>query len=125
MIKRIGLAMLLTLAACDRPADIASRNISMAADNFQVNRKIHFYNSWQGVDMLEIDGLCSLGNNDAAGTATVTCMIGPNSYKKHFLYLSSNTTVFVEQIDDLPVNTYHYAVMFNPAALIPNFQMPK
>jgi hypothetical protein len=128
MIKRIVLAIglaasLLGLAACERPADVASRNISQAADNFEVNRKITFYNGITGQGILVIEGLCSLGNFDSAGELSVTCKVGPNNYKKHFLGLSDNVTFVAEQIDGVAASIYHYKVYFNPSALIPDVDL--
>jgi len=45
-------------------ADIASKNLSKAADNFEIDRRIVFYNGITGDYMLELIGKCSLGNYD-------------------------------------------------------------
>lgn len=108
-----------TLAACSRPADVASHNLSVAADNFQIQRRIVFYNGITDTYMLTIEGRCSLGNSDDPGQLTVTCQTGPTEYKKHFLGLSDNVTYFVEQIDAATVDTYQYRVMFRPLSIIP------
>lgn len=107
------------LSACN-DADVASRNLSQAADMFQINRRIVFYNGITGEYMLSIEGLCSLGNADKARELSVTCKTGPASYKKHFLGLSDNVTYFVQQIDDAAVSTYHYAVVFKPSVIVPD-----
>lgn len=60
------LALSLSLSACT-DADIASSNLSKAADNFEVNRRVVFYNGITGEYMLSIEGLCSLGNYDSSG----------------------------------------------------------
>ena len=73
------------LAACEKDADIASRNISTAADMFEINRRIVFYNGITGEYILTIEGLCSLGNYDKKGELSVTCKTGRGQYKKHFL----------------------------------------
>lgn len=110
------------LAACS-DADIASNNLSTAADQFQVNRRIVFYNGITGEYMLTIEGLCSLGNYDANRQLSVTCKVGPTEYKKSFLGLSDNVTYFAEQIEPAAVNVYHYQVIFKPAAIIPDIQL--
>ena len=73
--------------------------------------------------MLEIDGLCSLGNYDPAGQLSVTCKVGPGTYKKHFLGLSDNVTYFAEQLDPLPVNSYQYRIIFRPAQIVPDIEL--
>lgn len=110
------------LSGCS-PADVASQNLSTSADNFQITRRIVFYNGITGQYILVIEGLCSLGNNDAAGSLSVTCKTGPDQYKKHFLGLSDNVTYFAEQIDSSSVDTYHYRVLFRPSEIIPDLEL--
>jgi hypothetical protein len=117
-------SVLLTLAGCDNAADVASRNLSTAADQFQINRRIVFYNGITGDYILVIEGLCSLGNQDSPRELSVTCKTGPDTYKKHFLGLSDNVTYFAEQIQDAPVSTYHYEVIFKPSVIIPDVRVP-
>lgn len=121
MIRKILLSVIavLAVAGCS-DADIASSNLSKAADNFEVTRRIVFYNGITGDYMLTVEGLCSLGNNDPARSLSVTCKTGKGEFKKHFLGLSDNVTFFVEQVDPMPVGTYHYRVMFKPQAILPN-----
>jgi hypothetical protein len=123
MKKFIGVAFAaLILAGCN-DADIASRNLSVAADNFEVSRRIVFYNGITGEYMLTVEGLCSLGNNDKARQLSLTCKTGPSAYKKHFLGLSDNVTYFVEQLEGNRVSAYHYRVIFKPAAIIPDIEV--
>jgi len=89
----------------------------------EINRRIVFYNGITGDYMLTIEGLCSLGNHDKSREISVTCKTGPNAYKKHFLGLSDNVTYFAEQIDGAAVNTYHYRVIFKPAAIVPDVDL--
>lgn len=110
----------LALASCRNDADVASQNLSTAADNFEINRRIVFYNGITGDYILEVEGLCSLGNNDTNKRMSVTCKVGPNSYKKHFLGLSDNVTFFAEQTDPAPANIYRYRVVFKPSVIIPD-----
>lgn len=114
-----ALALTTTLAACS-DADIASRNLSKAADYFEINRRIVFYNGITDSYMLTLEGRCSLGNNDSAKELTVTCKTGPDAYKKHFLGLSDNVTYFVEQLENADVSVYHYRVDFKPQTIIPD-----
>lgn len=111
------------LAGCTSDANVASANLSKAADMFEINRRVVFYNGITGEYILSVEGLCSLGNNDAKGQLTVTCKTGPASYKKHFLGLSDNVTYFAEQIDAANVSTYHYRVVFKPSTIIPDVQI--
>lgn len=125
MIKRILMAgAMLAIGACIlsscTDADIASQNLSTAADNFQVNRRVIFFNGITDKYLLTIEGLCSLGNQDTADELTVTCKTGPGLFKKHFLGLSDNVSYMVEQLEPQPVSTYHYRVIFKPQTIIPD-----
>lgn len=112
-------------AGCmDSDADVASRNLSKAADNFEVQRSVVFYNGITDKYLLQITGLCSLGNNDDRGTQiTVTCKTGKNEYKKHYLGLSDNVTYVVQQLEAANVSTDRYRVVFKPQALIPDIDL--
>lgn len=111
------------LGGCNSDADMASRNLSKSADNFEVNRRIVFYNGITDSYMLTIQGLCSLGNEDSTKRLTVTCKTSPTTYKKHFLGLSDNVTFFVEQLEPNTVDVYHYKVFFKPESIIPDIDL--
>lgn len=112
-------AMALAVTACS-DADIASQNLSKAADNFEVNRRVVFFNGITDRYLLTIEGLCSLGNNDKDREVTITCKTGPGVFKKHFLGLSDNVSYLVEQLEPQPVSTFHYRLIFKPQAIIPD-----
>jgi len=107
------------LASCT-DADVASRNLSKAADMFEVDRRVVFYNGITGDYILSVEGRCSLGNEDKTGRLSVTCKTGPDAFKKHFLGLSDNVTFFAEQLEPKDVSTYHYRVVFKPQTIIPD-----
>ncbi|KGC67312.1 hypothetical protein DP57_2338 [Burkholderia pseudomallei] len=104
-------------------ADVASKNLSTAADNFQINRRIVFYNGFTGEYMLTIEGLCSKDNSSTDTKLAIICKTGPNDYKKHFLGLSNNVTYFIEQLDPAPVSTYHYKVVFKTSVIVPDISV--
>lgn len=114
------LAAAATSAGCSPDADVASRNLSKAADMFEINRRIVFYNGITGDYMLTIEGLCSLGNHDTNRALSVTCKTGPTSFKKHFLGLSDNVTFFVEQMEPAQASVFHYRVVFKPQVIVPD-----
>ncbi len=100
----------LVLTGCS-DADVASNNLSKAADQFEVNRRIVFYNGISGEYILTIEGYCSLGNYDAADELTVTCKTGEGEYKKHFLGLSDNVTYFAEQVESEGVSADQWSAI--------------
>lgn len=117
------LTLIVVLAGCASDADVVSNNLSREADQFRVLRRIVFYNGITDTYMLTIEGYCSLGNFDAEKELTVTCQVGPDEYKKHFLGLSDNVTYFVEQLDGENVSTDHYRVIFKPSTIIPDIEL--
>lgn len=119
----LTIAAIATLAGCTSDADIASDNLSKAADQFEVARRVVFYNGITGEYMLTIEGLCSLGNRDKTRELSITCKTGPGAYKKHFLGLSDNVTYFVEQLQPQGVSVYHYRVVFKPSTIIPDLDI--
>ncbi|MDE1153576.1 MAG: hypothetical protein PW788_13655 [Micavibrio sp.] len=112
----------LGLAGCDtRQSEVVSQNLSQAADNFEIDRRIVFYNSITNTYMLEIQGKCSIkpGQN-TPGEIAVICKTGPDAYKKHYLAQSNNVTYFMEQLDSANVSAYNYSVTFNPQIIVPD-----
>jgi hypothetical protein len=101
-------------------ADTVSRNLSKAADEFEIDRRVVFYNGITGDYILSVEGRCSLGNTDPTGKLTVTCKTSKDTYKKHFLGLSDNVTFFAEQTEAKEANAYHYRVIFRPQSIIPD-----
>lgn len=95
------LAILVLMGNGCNDADVASQNLSNEANNFQINRRIVFYNGITGDYMLTIEGLCSLRNDDPA----------------------DNVTYFAEQIDSVTTDIYHYQVTFKPSVIIPDIQI--
>jgi hypothetical protein len=115
----------LGLAGCTSDASVASRNLSKAADSFEISRRIVFYNGITGEYMLSVEGLCSLGSAAETKAVTVTCKTGPSEYKKHFLGLSDNVTYFAEQVEPAKASQYQYRVVFKPMAIVPDIEIRK
>lgn len=112
----------LLLASCSE-ADTASHNLSKSADSFNIQRRIVFFNGITDTYLLTIEGACALGNHDKPGEISVTCKVGPDQYKKHFLGLSDNVSYFVEQTDAAYADPFHYKVLFRPASIIPDVDL--
>lgn len=121
-----ALLLIAALAACGKgtsKADVASKNLSTAADNFEIQRHIVFFNGITDKYLLEVTGLCSLGNFDTDKRLSVTCKVGPHAFVKHYLGLSDNVSWFAEQIKTKDVSVDHYRVIFRPSVLIPDIQI--
>ena len=118
----IVLAALL-LAGCATDADVASQNLSLAADQFEIDRRVVFYNGITGEYILVVEGRCSITADTTDDQLELTCKTGPESYKKHFLGLSDNVTYFAEQLEPSSVDVYHYRVIFKPSVIIPDVEL--
>jgi hypothetical protein len=127
MMKRILSALgivgvALGLGACT-DAEMASHNLSKAADMFEIQRRIVFYNGITDSYMLTIEGNCSINKDNQDNQLEVTCKTGNAQYKKHFLGISDNVTYFVEQIEGAQVGAYQYRVVFKPSVIVPDVEV--
>lgn len=119
----LSAAAAMLLVGCNEDdAKVASRNLSKAADNFEIGRRVVFYNGISDKYMLEIAGLCSLDSGTSAKSITVTCKTD-KGFVKHLLGLSDNTTYFVEQMKDAKVSVDMYRVTFKPSTIIPDIDL--
>jgi hypothetical protein len=108
------------LAGCTE-ADVVSDNLSKSADSFEVERRVVFFNGITDNYLLTIEGLCAIYEDGKQ--LEVTCKIGDEEYKKHFLGLSDNVSYFVEQTDAKYEDAYHYKVLFRPEQIIPDIEL--
>lgn len=122
----VALLALGGLAACSE-ADIANQNNRAAADNFELNRRIVFFNGFTDNYLLVIEGRCSVndetGKEGGAQQLEVTCKVGDDQTKKHMLGLSDNTSYFVEQLDPNESSGYHYRVILRPETIAPDVDL--
>ena len=120
MTRLIFALMIFTVVAvgCVNDARVASRNLSEAAENFEIDRRIVFLNGITDSYLLVIEGRCDL--RDQGNQLEVTCKIGPSAYKKHFLGLSDNVTYFAEQLETADVSVYHHRITFKPQSILPD-----
>ena len=117
--KRIVALMLVVVCLCTclvgcTEADNVNHNLSQAADNFQVTRKITVYNARTDLIIMEMEGNMSLSNN-TTNELVVTCMTGPNQYKKNYIYLNEYVIYVVEDITGTVTDPYHYKIHFYTA----------
>lgn len=110
---------LAALSACTE-AEVTSANLSKAADQFEIDRRIVFFNGITDTYLLTIEGRCSIEDEEIQ--LEVVCKTGPDAYKKHFLGLSDNVTYFVEQLEDADVDEFRYRVVFRPSVIVPDVE---
>jgi maltose-binding protein MalE len=103
-------------------ADDVNYNLSQAADNFEVVRKITVYNARTDMIVMEMEGLMSLSNNSTS-ELVVTCKTGEDEYKKNYVYLNDYVIYVVEDITGTVTDPYHYKIHFYTA--VPDFEWNK
>ncbi len=122
-LKYAAAFLAISLASCSQESDVASQNVSLAAHNFEVNRRCIFYNGITGEYMLTIEGLLSVKEADSQKRLEVIVKTGPQTYKKHYLGLSDNVSYFVEQLEPVKADPFHYRVIFRPTTIIPDIEV--
>lgn len=115
----IALFAVLLTSSCD-DAQVASQNISKAADNFEVVRRVVFYNGITGDYILSVTGLCSV--SDSGRSVSFTCKTDNGKFVKHMLGLSNNVTYFSEQLVAKDVSVYQYRITFKPDIIVPDIK---
>lgn len=110
------------LTGCASDADVVSENISKAADQFEIVRRVVFVNGITDKYLLSIEGRCNI--SDDGNQLEVVCKTAGGEYKKHFLGLSDNVTYFVEQLEPASVSADHYRVIFKPEVIVPDVDRP-
>ena len=118
MKKIICIVLAIMIAVCCMTACTAATNVnhnlSQAADNFQVLRKITVYNARTDLIVMEMEGYMSLSNTSTS-ELVVTCMTGANEYKKNYIYLNEYVIYVVEDITGTSTDPFHYKVHFYTA----------
>ena len=116
--KLIACATLAAMLLCGcSEADKVNANLSKQADYFECERKITVYNALTDNVILEMEGYMSISNN-SSDELVVTCEVGPNTYKKNYIYLENPFVIYVvEDITGTHTDPYHYKVYFHTEVL--------
>jgi len=102
--------------------ETASYNISQAAHQFEIFRRVVFYNGITNDYILEVRAYCSVTPLED-GRIEVIIKTENGEYLKHYLGLSDNVTYFCEQIEPKKVSDKHYRVIFKPSVIVPNIDL--
>lgn len=115
---------MLGLTACGpstSDATIANKNLTTAADNFEIPRHIVGINGITDKYLFEVVGKCSI--NDQGNQIEVLCKEPNGELSKNMMGLSDNVTYLVTQLDPARVSVTHTRVIFKPEALIPAIEL--
>lgn len=116
LVALLTVGALLGVSACSSDAKVASENLSKAADQFEVQRKIVGVNTRSGEYIFYVEGRCSI---ERSGDLVVTCKHGPTDYRKHYIGAATDVAWLATQLDPVNVSVYHTRVVLKPEGLIP------
>jgi hypothetical protein len=112
----------LALTGCTDEATTVDENMTTAADNFEVNRRIVIINGITDAVLFEIEGRCSI--KDEGNQLEVLCKISEgnddDAYVKHMFGIPDNVTYMVVQLDELNVDPYHHRIVIRPETIVPD-----
>lgn len=124
----VGCDPAMEAAAVDRAnaltsdAAVARRNLETAEQNFQVYRRVVFYNGITDTYVLTVEGYLAV-TVDTDGDLVVTVKTEDGKYLKHYLGLSDNVTYFSEALAPSSVSSRQYRVVFKPSVIIPTIEV--
>lgn len=104
--------LLFALAGCTE-ADRVNQNITQAADNFNVTRRLEVINARTDQPLFELIGNFSISNNNS-NELVITVELENHVYKKHYVYLNEYTMYVVEDLSGSDVSPYHYEINVLP-----------
>jgi hypothetical protein len=118
-----GLALgAVILSSCTSAADQASENLSKAAENFEVPRRIVGINGITDKVLFSVEGFCSI-ENDGRKLDVICKVNNDGSIERTTLGLSDNVTYVSTQIGGAKVDLFRPRIIFRPETIIPNFDL--
>jgi len=126
MKKLIAATAVLALAAltgCTSAADQASKNLSKAAENFEVPRRITGINGITDEVLFTVEGFCSYETDGSKLEAICLIDRASGEVERTTLHLSDNVTFVVTQTGSAKVDLFRPRVIFRPETVVPNFDL--
>lgn len=108
-------------SGCTSDADMASENLSTAAEQFEVQRRIVVVNSFTDKVVFEVEGRCSI--EPTAKQLVAICKHGDNDFRKHYTGIGDNGMWSSFQLDPIDVDVYHTRVIIKPETVLPDFDL--
>lgn len=123
LIGAVAVVAALTLAGCSSAADTANNNLSKAAENFEVPRRIVGINAITDKVLFSVEGFCSY--ETTADTIDAICLTdrASGAVERTTLGKADNVTFVVTQMQGVKVDMFRPRVIFRPATIIPNFDL--
>lgn len=115
------LGVLFLMGCSESNADTVSRNLSTAAEQFEVQRNILVVNGITDKVLFQVEGRCSI-EKEVLGLIVV-CKHGPNDFRKHFIGISDNVTYVVAQPNGFDADEYRTRIILKPESVVPDFDL--
>ena len=117
-----------TLTGCTSAADTANENLTKAAENFEVPRRIVGINGITDQVLFSVEGFCSYEVGAAEGGGQVLeaiCLVDRASgeVERTTLGLSDNVTFVSTQTGGVEVDLFRPRVIFRPETIVPDFDL--
>lgn len=112
------------LAGCtETAADQANYNLSQAAENFEVPRRIVGLNGITDEVLFSVEGFCSIENDGRK--VDVICLKdrATGEVERTTLGLSDNVTYVSTQTGGVDVDLFQPRVIFRPETIVPDFDL--
>lgn len=109
------------LTGCMSAADTANENLSKAAENFEVPRRIVGINGITDQALFEVTGFCSYETEN--GNFEAICKNPDGTISRTTMRLSDNVTFVSTQLAGSNVSVFRPRVIFRPETVVPNFDL--
>jgi hypothetical protein len=117
-----AMAATFVIAGCTSAADQANENLSKAAENFEVPRRIVGINGITDKVLFSVEGFCSIENDGRK--LDVTCKVDKaGNMERTTLGLSDNVTYVSTQMAGVKVDIFRPRIIFRPESIVPNFEL--
>lgn len=121
----IALFLAVGLSACSEGPDdseVVNHNITKAAQNFEVQRRIVVLNGITNDIVMQVEGRCDVspGERKIFFTCKVAEGNDADSYIRNQVYVGDNVITSVEQGDPIKASAYHYRFTYKPQSIIPD-----
>ena len=112
LIALLALILAASITGCTEASKV-NQNISQAAENFNVTRRLEVINARTDTPLFELIGNFAI-NNNSENELVVTVELEDHTYKKHYVYLNEYTMYVVEDLSGSDVSPHHYEINVLP-----------
>ena len=113
----LGILTLAIIVSACQQADKVNRNLTLQADNFNIEREVTAINGITGEILFQMRGRLSIKADRADNQLEIIVEHSNGVFRKHFIGLSDNTAYVVEDLGEAKVDKYGYELNFNPKFL--------